>query len=121
MMGSMLSRALPGSPRATLFWASVMRSGMGQTMRSTSVSLRVMIISVPSWTVVRSTLPLRLLIVPFFLSTIGFGGMTVVSTLNGSLTSQRSPPLKMSAWPKAGRVAPSAAAARRRRGNGRMA
>ena len=80
-----------------------------------------MIISVPSWMVVRSTVPLRLLIWPFFLSMMGFGGMTVLSTLKGSLTSQRSPPLKIRVWPKAGRAAPSAAAARRRRGNGRMA
>ena len=119
MMGSMLSRALLGSPRLTKSWASVSLSTVGQTMLTTSESLRVDSMSVPPELMVRTTVPLMLLIVPFFGSLTGLGG-TDLSNLNGSFTSQRSPPLKMRAWPKDWVAAQRRAAVKKEQTAGRM-
>ena len=95
-----------------LFWASVSRVLVGQMIRSTSENFRVCTTSTPLWTVVFWTVESRALMMAFLGSTIGFGGMAAWSILKGSLTSQRSPPLKTKVWPKAGATAQRAATAR---------
>ena len=110
---STLSRALAGSPRATLFWASVRRAGMGQTTSVTSVSFRVRVTSKPPSFLVRSTEPLTWLMMPFLGSTTALGGMEL-SILKGSLISQRSF-LKTNVWAEAASATSVRAESRRKR------